>query len=103
MKRNQINHRAPISFAHKALALSLASLTLAASALAQPRYVVTDLGRLPGHAYCDETIRLPAVFQRGEVKIALGIVDQSDTPRVWWAIPGPTDGGWHPLTSINAT
>ena len=51
MKRNQINHRAPISFAHKALALSLASLTLAASALAQPRYVVTDLGRLPGHAY----------------------------------------------------
>ncbi len=58
---------------------------------------------LPGHAYVEETVRLPAVFQRGEVKIALGIVDASDTPRVWWAIAGPTDGGWHPLTSINAT
>lgn len=56
---------------------------------------------LPGHNFCEETIRLPAVFQRGEVKVALGTVDETDTPRVWWAIAGPTDHGWHPLTSID--
>jgi hypothetical protein len=67
------------------------------------RFAVDLRTWLPGHAYFDESIRLPAVFQRGEVKIALGIVDEHDTPRVWWAITGATDGGWHPLTSINAT
>jgi hypothetical protein len=58
---------------------------------------------LPGHAFCEETVRLPDGFQRGEIKVALGIVDGNGTPRVWFAIAGPTDHGWHPLTSIDAT
>jgi len=57
---------------------------------------------LPGHCFCEEKIRLPPAFQRGEVKVALGIVDESDAPKVWWAISGATDNGWHPLTSIDA-
>ncbi len=50
MKQNQTQHRAPISIARKTFAVSLASLTLAFAACAQPRYAVIDLGVLPAHA-----------------------------------------------------
>ena len=66
------------------------------------RFAVDLRTWLPGHAYFDETIRLPEVFHRGEVKVALGVVDADDVPRVWFAITGATDNGWHPLTSIDA-
>jgi len=55
---------------------------------------------LPGHNYFQERIEFPRGFERGEVKLALGIVDERDTPRVWLAIEGKLDEGWHPLTSV---
>jgi hypothetical protein len=57
---------------------------------------------LPGHTYFTEELPFPEGFERGEVKIAAGIVDEKDTPRVWFAIDAKTDEGWHPLTSIDA-
>lgn len=60
-------------------------------------------GWLPGHDFFAEDLVLPPVFESGEVKVALGIVDAEDVPRVWFAIAGPTDPGWHPLTSIDVT
>jgi hypothetical protein len=57
---------------------------------------------LPGHNYFDETIVFPQGFERGEVKVSIGIVDDNDTPRVWFAIDGKTEDGWHALTSIDA-
>lgn len=55
---------------------------------------------LPGHVFFREALSLPQQLQAGEVKVALGIVDDTDTPRVWFAIDGKTDNGWHPLTSM---
>ena len=57
---------------------------------------------LPGHTYFREDLQFPADLQPGEVKVALGIVDASDAPRVWFALDGKTDEGWHPLTSMDA-
>ena len=56
---------------------------------------------LPGHNWFREKILFPRGFERGEVKVALGIVDETDTPRVWFAIDAPADAGWHPLTSMD--
>ena len=64
---------------------------------------------LPGHNWFREQIVFPRGFQRGEVKLAIGIVDPSgglgtsdtDAPRVRFAIDAPTDAGWHPLTSMD--
>ncbi|HYF49110.1 MAG TPA: DUF4832 domain-containing protein [Planctomycetota bacterium] len=56
---------------------------------------------LPGHNYFEETIQFPQDVQPGEVKVALGMVDETNTPRVWWAIEGKLDEGWHPLTSMD--
>jgi hypothetical protein len=68
------------------------------------KYVVhfqEDIRRwLPGHNVFRETIHVPAALERGETKVALGIVDETDTPRAWFAIDAPTDDGWHPLTSM---
>jgi len=55
---------------------------------------------LPGHNWFREEIVFPQGFERGEVKLAIGIVDETDTPRVWFAIDGKRDDGWHPLTSM---
>ncbi len=57
---------------------------------------------LPGHNWFREELAFPRGFQPGEVKVALGIVDDTNTPRVWFAIAAPTDAGWHPLTSMDA-
>jgi hypothetical protein len=56
---------------------------------------------LPGHHWFREQIVFPRGFERGEVKLAVGIVDDTDTPRVRFAIDAPTDAGWHPLTSMD--
>ena len=56
---------------------------------------------LPGHNVFREDFTIPADLERGEAKVALGIVDHTNTPRVWFAIDGKTDQGWHPLTSID--
>jgi hypothetical protein len=56
---------------------------------------------LPGHSWFAEMMRVPKSAQRGELKIALGIIDETNTPRVNFAIEGKTDEGWHPLTSID--
>ena len=56
---------------------------------------------LPGHVFFRETLGVPQELQGGEVKVALGIVDDTDTPRVWFAIDGKTEDGWHPLTSMD--
>ncbi len=57
---------------------------------------------MPGQNFFQENIAFPSGFTKGEVKVALGIVDEKDNPKVWFAIEGPTDEGWHPLTSIDA-
>jgi len=56
---------------------------------------------LPGHNFFREALAVPPELQPGEVKVALGIVDETDTPRVGFAIDGKTDEGWHPLTSMD--
>jgi hypothetical protein len=56
---------------------------------------------LPGHVFLREALTVPQELQTGEVKVALGIVDDTDKPRVWFAIQGKTDAGWHPLTSMD--
>ncbi len=55
---------------------------------------------LPGHNVCVENFTIPADLEGGDATVALGIVDQTNTPKVWFAIDGKTDDGWHPLTSI---
>ena len=56
---------------------------------------------MPGHTWFKESIIFPKGFKKGEVKAALGIVDDKDIPRVWFAIKGKTDKGWHPLASVD--
>jgi hypothetical protein len=58
-------------------------------------------GWLPGHTWFREELAVPQALEAGEAKVALGIVDDTDTPRVWFAIDGKTDAGWHPLTSVD--
>lgn len=58
---------------------------------------------MPGATFFENNFTLPPEFERGEVKIALGIIDDSDRPCVWFAINNPIDDGWHRLTSIDAT
>jgi len=57
---------------------------------------------LPGHKWFKDSIVFPKGFKKGEVKLALGIVNDKDTPKVWFAITEKTDKGWHPLTSVDA-
>jgi hypothetical protein len=68
-------------------------------------YVVpfaTDIRQwMPGHNFVREQLRFPPQLERGEVQIAIGIVDEADTPRVWFAIDAALDEGWHPLTSMD--
>jgi len=56
---------------------------------------------MPGHHWFQEELAFPADLGAGEVKVALGIVDETDAPRVWFAIDGKLDAGWHPLTSMD--
>jgi hypothetical protein len=56
---------------------------------------------LPANSWFKEELVFPEGFERGGVKVALGIVDDTKTPRVWFAIKGKTDDGWHPLMSID--
>jgi len=58
---------------------------------------------LPGHAWFEEKITLPAKFEPGEVKVDIGIVDPAtNAPKVLLAIEETGDDGWHPLTSLDA-
>ena len=57
---------------------------------------------LPGHSWFEERLTLPKALSRGEVKVDLGIVDDSGAPRVWFAMDEKTPDGWHPLTSVDA-
>ena len=59
-------------------------------------------GWLPGVHFFEEDLVLPVGFAKGEVTVAIGIIDDADTPRVWFAIDRKTDAGWHPLTSVDA-
>ncbi|MFH1024503.1 MAG: DUF4832 domain-containing protein [Planctomycetota bacterium] len=56
---------------------------------------------LPGHHWFREEFVFARGLERGEVSVALGVVDAASTPRVWFAIDGRTDGGWHPLASMD--
>jgi hypothetical protein len=56
---------------------------------------------LPGHNWFREELAVPEGLERGEAKVGLGIVDDAGAPRVWLAIDGKTDEGWHPLTSVD--
>jgi len=56
---------------------------------------------LPGHNFFREEIVVPPELEGGEVQLALGVVDDTGTPRVGFAIEGETAGGWHPLTSLD--
>jgi len=56
---------------------------------------------MPGHTWFEERITVPGGLRKGEVKIDLGIVDETDRPRVWFAVKGQTPDGWHPMTSMD--
>ncbi|MBI3829107.1 MAG: DUF4832 domain-containing protein [Planctomycetes bacterium] len=55
---------------------------------------------LPGHNWFSEELTVPQALERGDTKVALGIVDESHQPRVWFAIDEKLDEGWHPLTGV---
>ncbi|OGF50948.1 MAG: hypothetical protein A2231_06650 [Candidatus Firestonebacteria bacterium RIFOXYA2_FULL_40_8] len=56
---------------------------------------------LPGHNWFKENLIFSKGFKKGEVKVALGIIDDKNLPKVWFAIKGKTDKDWHPLTSMD--
>jgi len=56
---------------------------------------------MPGHTWFEEHITVPKGLRKGEVKIELGIVDETDRPKVWFAMQGKTADGWHPMTSMD--
>ncbi len=58
-------------------------------------------GWLPGHRWFQEKLAVPRSLARGEAKVDLGVVDESDTPKVWFAAKELTPDGWHPMTSID--
>ena len=58
---------------------------------------------MPGHTWFAETVTVPKDLAKGEARFDLGIVDGRGAPKVWFAIDGRTDDGWHPLTSIDVT
>jgi hypothetical protein len=56
---------------------------------------------LPGQTFFSETLRFPSDFRSGVVEAALGIVDDSDQPRILFAHEGTPDGRWHPLSFMD--
>jgi hypothetical protein len=57
---------------------------------------------MPDHNWFEETITMPATLQRGEVKVAIGLVDPAtDVPRVRFAVKPVEKDGWHPMTSMD--
>lgn len=56
---------------------------------------------LPGHNWFSEELTVPQALERGDTKVALGIVDETNQPRVWFAIDEKLDEGWHPLTGVD--
>jgi hypothetical protein len=58
-------------------------------------------GWMPGHTWFEEKIAVPRALRRGEAKVDLAIIGDNGQPRVWFAIGGRTDDGWHPLTSVD--
>jgi len=58
---------------------------------------------LPDHTWFKESIVFPKGFEKGEVKIDAGIVDEkTEKPVVKLAIKELLPDGWHPMTSIDA-
>ena len=58
---------------------------------------------MPEYTWFSEKIVFPPMFKPGEVKVDAGIIDWvTRRPRVRLAIDGPTDDGWHLLTSMDA-
>lgn len=55
---------------------------------------------LPGHNWFREELLVPDGLERGDARVALGIVDDANQPRVWFAIDERLDEGWHPLTGV---
>lgn len=58
-------------------------------------------GWRPGHTWFQEKIAVPKPLARGEVKVDLGIVDETDAPKVRFAMKELTSDGWHPVTSMD--
>ena len=56
---------------------------------------------LPDHTWFSDALPLPQTVQRGEVKVDIGLVDETLTPRVRFAIQEIAEDGWHPLTSMD--
>ncbi|MEI7904943.1 MAG: DUF4832 domain-containing protein, partial [Candidatus Firestonebacteria bacterium] len=56
---------------------------------------------LPGNYWFQEDVIFPKGFERGEVKLAMAIVNEQEKPCVWFAIKGKLENGWHQLTSVD--
>ncbi|MBN1808955.1 MAG: DUF4832 domain-containing protein [Planctomycetes bacterium] len=56
---------------------------------------------MPGHSWFEEKITVPSSLKRGEAKVDVGIVDDSNVPRVWFAVKGRLENGWHPMTGMD--
>jgi len=62
----------------------------------------TDIRRwMPDHTWFTEEILFPQSLQRGEVKVDVGLIDETGTPRARFAIEEVAADGWHPLTSMD--
>jgi probable HAF family extracellular repeat protein len=80
MKNQSVTLRSRLPLARKIALSSLAGLSLVASALAQPRYAVTDLGVLPGY----DTSVATGLNDRGDiVGYCMGPADPSGSAVEW--------------------
>ena len=56
---------------------------------------------LPDHTWFAEEMVFPKSLERGEVKVDVGLIDETGAPRVRFAIEEVAEDGWHPLTSMD--
>jgi len=56
---------------------------------------------LPDLTFFRESFTFPPALERGEAKVACGIVDDAGRPAVKLAVKAVDESGWHPLTSMD--
>jgi len=57
----------------------------------------------PGYSWFREKILLPRGFGKGQIKVDLGIINDQDVPKVFFAIKDERLDGWHPVANMEGT
>jgi len=56
---------------------------------------------LPGHTWFKEKLIFPCGFSPGEVRLSIGITDDSSIPKVFFANKGRLDNGWLAIANMD--